>query len=248
MRESQAIVERIRRIGSGWQHVSLAVEDPALEQISPGQSLLVRVGESWGPYLRENWIPVDFDAEKRVLIIEHPISSRYAPGDVINVLGPVGNAFVLRADIQHLLLVAQDYAPTRLLFQLFFALRQGIEVTLILTGSAKDYPIVTLPPGLEVILSEDNTAWPELKETLSWADQVFMVASPAFWQDNFVPVLFTAHKVRPLLPDGFLMGVFDLPLPCGTGACDACLIRSNDGMRHVCVHGPAFDMSKVKIM
>ncbi len=248
MRESQAIIERIRRTGSGWQHVSLAVEDTALEHIQPGQSLLVRTGDNWDPYLRENWIPIDFDDTKRVLIIEHPIRSPYAPGNVISVLGPIGNPFTLRSDVSNLLLVAQDYPPTRLLFLLFWALRRSVAVTLVLTGSAKDYPIVTLPPGLEVILSDDNAQWPEMKETLTWADQVYMVASPAFWKDTFVPVLFATHKVRPLLPEGFLMGIFDLTIPCGTGSCDACMVRSNDGNRRTCVDGAAFDMSKVKIM
>ncbi len=244
MRESQVIIERVRRVGEHWQHLSLTVEDAALEQIKPGQSLLA---ESKA-YLPERWIPINFDEEQRLLIIEHPNHELYSPGDVVSVMGPVGSPFPMRRGIQRLLLVAQDFAPTRLLFAMFRALQHGVAVTLVLTGDARNYPITTLPPTVEVIHSEDIISWSSQGQLLTWADQIVVVTEALFWQDRYVPILYAAHQSRPALPEDFLLGVFDLPTPCGTGACMACMVRCHHGNRLACLDGPAFDMANVKLL
>ena len=60
MRETQALIERVRRVSADVQQIDLAV-DPALMQLKPGQALFVRPHDQpgWEPYLRELWIPVD---------------------------------------------------------------------------------------------------------------------------------------------------------------------------------------------
>ncbi len=84
MRESQAIIERIRRVNEHYHHLDLSV-DEWLCQIKPGQSLLARVTDSWDPYLREHWWPVAVGPNR--LTIERPASARYEPGQVVSVLG-----------------------------------------------------------------------------------------------------------------------------------------------------------------
>jgi hypothetical protein len=246
MRETQAIIERVRRVGAGWQHLALAV-DPSLEQTQPGQVLLVRVDETWDPYLREVWIPVDFDDEEGLLIVEQPLGRNFSPGDVVSIIGPIGEAFPIKRDIQHLLLVAQDYAPIRLFFLMNHALRTGVNVTLVLTGDAQEmYPINLLPPALEVIQSGIATSWADQDQTFLWAEQVFVITSPALMDDYYAMLLHAAQKSRHALPEGYLHGIFDLPIPCGTGACMACMVRSRDGNRLACVDGAAFDLARIK--
>lgn len=248
MRESQAIIERVRRVGSGWQQLMLAVEDTALEHIKPGQTLLVKASKALDPYLRENWIPIGFDAEQRTLQVEIPLKTAYTPGEAVSIIGPVGSAFPVRAGIRHLLLIAQEDAPTRLLFLMASALRSGISVTLVLAGTTQNYPINTLPPQVEVIQSSDVLTWPSQQQTFIWADQVFIVTRSVFWEKYYLPIFYAANKSRPALPAGFLHGVFDLPLPCGTGACMACMVRCLNGDRLVCSDGPAFDLASIKFL
>lgn len=244
VRENKAIIERTRRLGAGWQRLALAVEDPALEHIQPGQTLLADTGD----YLRENWIPVGFDSDEGVLLIEHPLARTYTPGDVINLLGPVGTPFQLRYGVRHLLLVALDYVPTRLLFLLNQAIKKEMAITLVLTGEATQYPITTLPPVVEVITGDEVETWPSQEETLTWADQVFLLTSPLFWEDRYLPLLYTLSKLRPALPEGFLQGILDMPMPCGTGACAACMVRTSNGTLPACVDGPAFDVTGLKFL
>lgn len=244
IRETKAIIERTRRLGAGWQRLSLAIEDPALEHIQPGQTLLADTGD----YLRENWIPVGFDSEEGVMLVEHPLGRTYTPGEVINLLGPVGTPFQLRHGVRHLLLVALDYVPTRLLFLLHQAIKKEMAVTLVLTGIAREYPISTLPPVVEVITGDEPEIWPNHEDTLTWADQVYLLTAPIFSEERYLPLIYTLGKLRPALPEGFLQGVFDMPMPCGTGACAACMVRTSNGNLPACVDGPAFDVTQLKFL
>lgn len=242
MRESLAIIERVRRIGEGWQHVSLAVEDSALEQLKPGQSLLVRRHDRFDPYLRDLWVPVDYDSANDVLEIERPEDDWLDPGDVVSVIGPVGAAFPLDDRTRNLLLVVQDYPVTRLRYLLVTALQRGLSVTLVMAGLVNSYPINSLPPATEVIHSDNPQRWPSFNETLLWADQVFVLTASHMAHDRFVHLVQAVRDARHALPENFLYGVFDYPLPCGTGACMACLV----GHTAACIDGPAFDLGKVR--
>lgn len=248
MRESQAIIERVRRVASGWQQLFLSVEDPALEKIKPGQTVLARPSSTTlDPYLRQNWIPVAFHADQGTLIIETPLDTLYNPGEVISLIGPIGSPFSLRSNIRNLLLIAQDCPPTRLLFLMEHAIQMGMAVTLVLAGEAQNYPISALPPAIEVLQSPDPLLWPEQQQSFLWAEQVFITAHSFLWEKYYLPILRAAQNSRTALPIGFLQGVFDIPIPCGTGGCMACMLRCNHGEQLVCIDGPAFDLSTVKL-
>lgn len=243
IRASIAIIERVRRLGPGWQQVSLAVDDTALTHIQPGQSLLVRTHDTWEPYLRDVWVPIAVDQTHAVIEIERPDSESYTPGADIHVLGPIGTPYLFRDSTKNLLLVAQDFPPTRLRFLLNVALQTDRAVTLVLTGDAKEYPTSVLPPAVEIIYSDDTQTWPAQKDTLLWADQVFVVAPAPFYDRYFANLQRTAIDIRHALPEGYLNAVFDLPIPCGTGACMACMVSPSE---YACLHGPAFDLAKMR--
>lgn len=248
MRETQGIIERVRQIGGGWQQLELTIEDSGVAQLKPGQTLLTRTDASLDPYLRDHWIPVDRDDDDGTLIVERPLTRRHSPGDVVNILGPVGSAFPLRPNTRHLLLLALDYFPTRLLHLMNHAIAtQQASVTLILTGAAHDYPVTNLPPVVEVMTSDEVLQWADQKQSFGWADQIFAVASPIFCEDYYSLLFHACREARHALPAEFLYGVYDLPLPCGTGACMACLVRYKHDHRAACVEGAAFDLAQVRL-
>jgi aerobic-type carbon monoxide dehydrogenase small subunit (CoxS/CutS family) len=51
------------------------------------------------------------------------------------------------------------------------------------------------------------------------------------------------RRVRMNVPEGYAYGLFQPPMPCGVGACGACLVRSGGEDVAACVDGPAFDLS-----
>ena len=76
MKETQAYIERIKRVNRGHQRLELAV-DKSLSAMLAGQAMLVRRidkdydAEHWDPYLRELWFPVEIQASN-IIVVERP--------------------------------------------------------------------------------------------------------------------------------------------------------------------------------
>jgi hypothetical protein len=175
MRQTQAIIQRIHRINPRYQHVDLGIEGE-MGNVLPGQSLLVRRGKTWQPYLREQWWPVKITPE--TLVIERPADVRYEPGEIVSVLGPVGSYFRFRRSLRHMLLLAYDTPPTPLLSMIPMLISNQTSITLVLLGQASSYKTEHLPPQVEVIHGSADLQWEDRVMVVGLADQVFVVVRP----------------------------------------------------------------------
>jgi hypothetical protein len=243
LKETQAIIERVRRVNSTHQHLHLAV-DASLSRVLPGQTLLARVGNRWEPYLREQWWPVAIGNNQ--LVVERPVESSYQPGEVVNVLGVVGQPLKFRRTLRNVLLLAYDTAPTPLLMPIPRLLNDHVSVTLVLLGAASQYGTEHLPPEVEVIHGGGSMEWPNRVTTVGWADQVFVAVPPDTDLHNFALIRQLFAELRAEVPAAYLFGVFRPTLPCGVGACSACMIRlKGNTLAFACTDGPAFDLNEV---
>lgn len=243
--ESEAIIERVRRINPAYQHLELALDTDAIGRIKPGQSLLVRVNQrAWDPYLREQWWPVGLARER--IVIERPADETYQPSQVVNVLGYVGRPFRFRRTLRNVLLLAHDAPPTPLLMTIPWLLGNKISVTIALTGTATAYDTRHIPAEVEIENGDsDSIDWPNMVMTLGWADQVFCVVGQDDEMGRFSAVLERFRELRNDVPAQYLFGVMQSPLPCGAGACYACMVRTQKATQLACVDGPAFDLTQV---
>jgi hypothetical protein len=252
MQESRGIIERVRRINQHYQYVELAIEQEPLQKLKPGESLLVRFldpdrpEEQWYPYLREQWWPSGNNANGS-LVVELPFDKRYQPGQVVSVLGPVGQPFRFRKSLRNVLLLAYDTPPLPLTAMISQLLHNGIAVTMVLLGTARQYPTEHLPPEIEVVQGEDDLVWSDQVMTLGWADQIFVVVGQDDEQNRFASVVRMIEQKRVEVLPNYLFGVFQPPLVCGTGGCSACLVRMEGELTAVCTKGPAFDLTKVQL-
>jgi hypothetical protein len=242
MKETEAIIERVRQVNKGFQRLELAVE-PTLIRIKPGQTLLARLADSWDPYLREHWWPVSLKDER--LVIERPIAENYTPGQIINVIGLVGQPYRFRRSARNVLLLAFNTPPIPLLMTIPWLLGNKISVTLVLVGSAREYTTEHLPPEVEIVHGEDNLNWSDQVMTVGWADQVFVTVAQEDEPGHFKRVIERFEERRAAIPQHYLFGVFRPPLPCGTGACQSCMLRLRKDTPLVCTDGPAFDLTQV---
>lgn len=246
MQQSEALIERIWQVSPEIQRVEVSVE-PALAQIQPGQSLLALPDERSGVYLREHWIPVDL--QDGLLVVERESAFHYSPGQIVDVIGPVGSPLPwLGGGNKHLLLIAQDTAPTSVLLLAQNAVQRTAEVALVLQGSASEYPFTAIPAAVEVIKGDKHGNWQNRDSTLAWADQIFAVVNETFWQDHFSALFHLVKNIKGHVPVKFLYGVFDSPMPCGTGACNACMVRCKTQNKLVCTDGPALDLTEVMLL
>lgn len=244
--QGEGIIERIWQLNGRLQRLEITVGG-GLANLKAGQSVLALSNESWQPYLREQWTPVE--APEGQLIIERPSDNLYSPGQLIHMLGPIGKELPWAGGgNKRLLLIAHDSFPTPLLMLAQQAIQQTAEVALVLLGDAAQYPFSGIPAAVEVIGGDHHGGWPDESATLNWADQIFVVADSIFWQDHFTAIHYKVKTARGDLPPNYLFGVFTLPQPCGVGACDACLVRCRTTDRQACTHGPAFDLAEVQLL
>ncbi|MFP4323116.1 MAG: hypothetical protein ACLFTK_11740 [Anaerolineales bacterium] len=245
MIQTEALVERVWRVAPGLQRLALAA-DPALLHIAAGQFVLAQTAPDWSPYLRETWTPVDI--QEGQLIVEPLAARAYSPGQQIDLLGPLGQPFPwVGGGGKRLLLIAMDAPPRPLLHLAHTALANTAEVALVLLGTARDYPFAGIPAAVEVITGEIDGGWADRDATLAWPDQIFATVPPHHWDDYGALLYHLTEESRgTTLPAGFLFMVANWPMPCGVGACTACMLRTTSGLKTLCTDGPALDMTDMR--
>jgi Iron-sulfur cluster binding domain of dihydroorotate dehydrogenase B len=246
MREAQAIIERTVSLNEHYQHVHLSVQEFDTD-FKPGQSILARLeSPRWDPYLREQWWPVVI--KKDEIVVERPGSIVYEPGQVVSVMGAMGQPFRYKRTLRNVLLIADDTPPTPLIMSIPFLLGSSVSVTLVLAGNANDYPTNRLPPEVEVIKADSELAWANQVMTIGWADQVFVVVKPDDEMRRMQRIWSIFKKLRAGIDRSYIFGVMQPALPCGVGACAACQLLLREGeVFTVCTQGPAIDMTTLKL-
>lgn len=243
MQESQVIIERVRRVGGAIQQLDIAVDVPQ-RTVQAGQVFLARATDSYDPYLREPWVPI----RKRggTVTVERSVTVTYQPGQVVGFLGPVGKPLLLRETARTLLLIAFDSTPAALLMLAEQALNVRVAVALALIGEAQYYPLEALPPEIEILRGEDAT-WQGQRDSIRWADQIVAVAPPPQDRAYYLKLRAAAKDARGEIAPGYVLGLFQPPMPCGVGACLACLVRVRGEDVAACVEGPTFDLALVSL-
>ncbi len=252
MKDSRARIERISLINAHYLHLDLAIEDEALRHVKAGHSFLVRVGnksseaQTWNPYLRERWWPIGITGREE-LRVEVPNNRRYDVGQLVQLLGLIGQPYRFRKNLRNVLLIAYNTEPTSLTVMTQQLLAHNVNVTMVLLGDARAYQTNHLAPEIEVIRSNDKLEWQDMVMTLGWADQIFVAVGQDDERFRFSEVYGIIQSKRTDIPAQYVFGVFRPLLPCGVGACDACRIVLKDGTSTTCTEGPAYDLTTVRL-
>ncbi len=236
MRQFTVKVVRVARLPGGVQ-VACEGETPLF---APGQAALAYGRLPNQPFLRVPLYPFHSSASGFEFVVadalhrdaaHHDAPHPYAalsPGDELDVLGPCGRGFVLPLRAGHLLAAAAT--PMRLRGLLDLALERGWAVTLWLPPelAEPEAPASSVPEPVEVQRGELSA------ELLDWADVVALdLPEPDRWAAEI-------RAARPGRATGFIQALVEAPMPCGTGACQACWVSGGVGRRRklACVDGP----------
>ncbi len=178
------------------------------------------------------------------------------PGDELDLLGPLGTAFVIRRATRNLLLVAggTGIAPLRVLAEQEGERRS---VTLLMGGRSVHYlwPSDRLPAAVEYLTTTEDGSFggrgrvtDALAEPLAWADQLCacgpwpMLASLRAMRDEAQRATATAPGRAALLDAQIAV---EQHMGCAMGVCRACVIVTASGNARVCREGPVFDLGDV---
>ena len=226
------------------------LESPQIaSRAQPGQFAMVRCGEE---FVLRRPISIHQLAKTTKLAFlftvvgkgTHWLSQRQA-GDNIDLLGPLGNGYLVHPTSHHLLLVAGGIGIAPLVFLSQQALNHRHSVTLLLGASTATqlYPRHLLPPEVELIITtEDGTAGKKgmitdtLPDFAGWADQIF-ACGPASMYRNM------ATRNQQLLKPVQIS--LEVRMGCGLGVCYGCTLKTKRGLKQVCKDGPVFNLDDI---
>ena len=232
------------------------------ERANAGQFVHVRPGLGWDPLLRRpySFCRIDKRGGEIELIVKplgaggEWIAERHA-GDTLDLLGPLGTAFVVRRETRNLLLVAggTGIAPMRVIAEQEAARRN---VTLVMGGRSVAFlwPSDRLPASVEYVTTTDDGSFgvkgrvtDVLPGLLTWADQLFacgpwpMLAAIGRMRDEAARG--PARPGRQTLVDAQI--AVEQHMGCAMGVCRACVIVTKAGNARVCREGPVFSLGDV---
>jgi hypothetical protein len=149
-------------------------------------------------------------------------------GSVLDLRGPSGCGFKLPPHCQHLVLIAYQHTPARLIPLALEGISAGAEVVL----CANTFPD-NLPRALEALPLD------QIRDITGWAD---LIAADVRLEklESFIAEITKTIPGNLPCPVQVLVGV-DMPC-CGEGACAVCAIKTNHHWRLACQDGPVFDL------
>lgn len=241
----------------------LTIHAPGIAtRANAGQFVHVRPGYGWDPLLRRPYSFCRIDRRSgEIELIVKPLGTggewiaERRPGDALDLLGPLGTAFVVRRDTKNLLLVAggTGIAPMRVIAEQEASKRN---VALVMGGRsvAHLWPSERLPASIEYVATTDDGSFgvrgrvtDALPDLLLWADQLLacgpwpMLAAIGRLRDDAArgPVV----AGRRVLLDAQI--AVEQHMGCAMGVCRACVVVTAHGNARVCREGPVFALGDV---
>lgn len=233
---------------------------PLADGLEPGKFFLARCADPATAYLRRPLFPSAIGAGTCAFLL-HPdpdpglawLIAR-APGETLDLVGPLGRGFELGPAVRNLLLVSDVAAIGPLLALAAQASGRPGNVVMALGGSraAGLYPLHLLPPPVEaqVTTLDGSLGWRGsvvdlLPDLLRWADAVCCLGTPGLYRELRGQI----ESVRFRLEPGFAQALVTGPPlhGCGVGSCLACVVPVERGYRLACVDGPVFDLAALRL-
>jgi dihydroorotate dehydrogenase electron transfer subunit len=223
---------------------------PQIERAQPGQFVMVRCGEGIEYQLRRPFsLHRREDNELSLLFRVVGEGTRWLSerqtDEEIDLLGPLGIGYEIYPDSKKLLLAAGGIGIAPLVFLANDAISKGREVTLLLGAPTVGqlYPPKLLPAGARLITAtEDGSAGKKgmitdiLSDFIGGADQLFACGPLPMYRKM-------AGMAE--LKDKHVQVSLEMRMGCGLGICYGCTVKTRNGLRQACKHGPIFDLDEV---
>lgn len=176
--------------------------------------------------------------------------STLRPGDLVDVLGPLGQPFTLDRSARNLLLVGGGVGIVPLVALAEEALGKGLAVTLLAGFRSKDkvFPAARVPEDVEYVVATNDGSFGHaglvtelVPAYLDWADQV-CACGPV----PMLKALGALDGVRARGKRGKPVQVaMEEHMGCAMGVCLGCVVPTRRGPKRVCRDGPVFDLGEM---
>lgn len=164
-------------------------------------------------------------------------------GDVLDILGPIGNGFSVSRNSENLLLIAGGIGIAPLPFLAQRAVADERNIRMVIGAKTADhlFPITPEIPVKQV--TEDGSAGKKgvitdfLPDIVDWADEVFACGP--------IPMYRSMIRQASIYRDKPVQILLEQVMACGIGACRGCAVPTRQGMKMVCQDGPVFDLRDI---
>jgi len=230
----------------------LRLQSDDLAAARPGQFVHIRTTSAFDPLLRRPMsIYLIHDDGVSVLVRDvgrgSGMISSAAPGETLDVMGPLGKPFELRPGEQRLLMVGGGYGVAPLLGLAQDALDDDRDVTLLVGAATAPFifPAHRVPEGIEYrpatidgSLGHQGFVTELIAEHLDRTDCVYACGPTA--------MLEAVHRACSARPEVRVEVSMEQQMGCAMGVCLGCVIPTDIGYQRVCRDGPVFDSSVVQ--
>ncbi|KPK42299.1 MAG: hypothetical protein AMJ78_03000 [Omnitrophica WOR_2 bacterium SM23_29] len=235
----------------------MEVNSPSIAKgAKPGQFVTIRCSETTSPLLRRPFSFFKINGSRFQILYEvvgnaTRILSNMAPGDKIDILGPLGNGFTISDKHSDFVLIAGGIgiAPlTALAQKLVRTRRKRIYVIIGARNKKKllcerDFKEL----GIEPIIATDDGSYGKKALATELLDELFSKGGAIF------PTIFTcgpeamlkriAHVARKRGLDCYAS--LETNIACGVGVCLGCAVRTKSSYKLVCKDGPVFNLNEI---
>jgi dihydroorotate dehydrogenase electron transfer subunit len=230
----------------------LRLQAADLATASPGQFVHIRTTSSFDPLLRRPMsIYLIHDDGVSILIRDvgrgSALIANTQPGQVLDVMGPLGKPFELRSGEQRLLMVGGGYGVAPLLGLAGNALEDSRHVVMLVGAASAPFvfpnervpgDIEYRPATMDGSIGHRGLVTELIPEYLDQIDCVYACGPTAMLQ-----AVHTACLGRPRARVEVSM---EQQMGCAMGVCLGCVIPTSAGYQRVCRDGPVFDASAVQ--
>ncbi len=170
-------------------------------------------------------------------------------GDVVDVLGPLGNTYEIAPKSSNLLMVAGGVGVAPLVMLAEEAISRGLQVTFLMgaENAAGLLAASYLPESVEYVVATEDGSRGHLgfitdlvPQYVDWADQIYACGPEPMYRS--LRTTLAAAKARPRKP---IQISIEQSMACGLGTCLGCVVETKRGMRTSCVEGPVFDLEEI---
>jgi dihydroorotate dehydrogenase electron transfer subunit len=247
-----------------------------IKQPQPGNFFMLSVDSGLDPLLKRpisihRWLGSDFQLLYRIVGKGTKILSQRKPGDILDILGPLGNSFPYRKTQTKSLLVAGGLgiAPILALAEKITppapplikkgekrALASGSKgdlTTLLFYGARTKEEVLCRDElksiGIEPIISTDDGSFGKKGDIVSVLNKYIAHDSSPLTQYSLFacgpePMLKSLSALaRKKKLGGYV--ALEQNMACGVGTCLGCVVNTTKGYKRVCKEGPVFPVEEI---
>jgi dihydroorotate dehydrogenase electron transfer subunit len=257
-REFESEIVAVEEVMGDSTLLTLSLPPGFATSVRPGHfvDVLCRVDGSFDPLLRRPYsiFRTDLSANTLTLMVR-PFGrgstwlSQRRRGEVLDVLGPLGNTFDIKPRSRNLLMVAGGVGVAPLVFLADLALSHNLNVTFLMGSATADGLLAPsfLPSAVEYLTAtDDGSAGHQgfvtdlVPNYMQWADQIFSCGPEPMFRS--LRDIANPHRIQ---GKPSVQVSVERTMACGLGACLGCVVETKRGMQTSCVQGPIYDMDDV---